>query len=241
MPTETNPPGWLELERTAEMPALQGRAAASGTDRLSTTDAWHIVPPLGDEQIGPTELTVPEYDRRGLERQVRTLEQPLRAQDARLAALQGELEQREAQLRGLEGQLSGLREELLQSRALLEQWQARAAGRPAQIPAPPDRPDEALPQRLLVRTEGASGIVQVLARRTTVGRTPDNDLRVEADFVSRHHAVLLLAGADTVLEDLHSTNGTFVNGEPVVRRTLREGDLVGFGKIQYRFVIKPPG
>jgi pSer/pThr/pTyr-binding forkhead associated (FHA) protein len=100
---------------------------------------------------------------------------------------------------------------------------------------------EASPQRLLVRTEGANGIVHVLGRRTTVGRTPDNDLRVEAGFVSRHHAALLLSGADTVVEDLHSTNGTFVNGEQIARRTLREGDVVAFGKIQYRFVIKPAG
>jgi uncharacterized coiled-coil protein SlyX len=239
MPTESNPPGWVELECTAEMPTLPGNAALSGPDRLSATDSWRIVPPLGDERIDPIEQTVPEYDRRGLEQQVHALEQQLGARDGRLAALENELGQRREQIHELEGQLAALREELLQSRAQLEQLQARDAARPAAPTATPSRADEMSAQRLLVRTEGASGIVHVLTRRTTVGRTPDNDLRVEADFVSRHHAVLLLAGSDTVLEDLHSTNGTYVNGEPIARRTLREGDLVGFGKIQYRFVIKP--
>jgi len=235
MPTEPNPPGRLDLECTAEMPTLPGNAAPGDADGLAATDSWRIVPPLGDERIGPTEHTIPEYDRRGLERHLAELTQQLAAREGRLVALESQLAQRDGQVRELEGQLAALREQLLHARAQVEKLQARDAGRPA-APAPPD---EALPQRLLVRTEGASGIVHVLSRRTTVGRTPDNDLRVEADFVSRHHAVLLLAGSDTVVEDLHSTNGTFVNGEPVVRRTLREGDLVGFGKLQYRYIIKP--
>jgi hypothetical protein len=238
MPTELNPPAGLELERTAEMPMLPGNAPLSVPDRLAATDSWHFVPPLGDELIGPTEQTVPEYDRRSLEQQLRALEQQLRRSDAHVAELESEVERRGQQIGALEGQLAALREELLQSQARLEELQTRDAGRAAS-PGLPLRPDEAPPQRLLVRTEGANGIVHVLSRRTTVGRTPDNDLRVEADFVSRHHAVLLLAGADTVLEDLHSTNGTYVNGEQIARRTLREGDLVGFGKILYRFVIKP--
>jgi cell division protein FtsB len=237
MPTELNPPPGLELESTAELPTLPGNAPLSIPDRLSATDAWRIVPPLGDGLIGPTDQTVPEYDRRSLEQQLHALEQQLKLSDGRIAALEAELERRGDQIKELEAELEVLREELLQSKAELEQLQARDAGRPA--PAAQHRAEEAPSRRLLVRTEGSNGIVHVLTRRTTVGRTPDNDLRVEADFVSRHHAVLLQAGADTVLEDLHSTNGTYVNGEQIVRRTLREGDVLGFGKILYRFVIKP--
>lgn len=223
------------------MPTLPGSAGLSAPDRLSATDAWRVVPPLGDEHITASERTIPEYDRRSLEQRVRSLEQQLISRDGRLAALARELERRDIQLRLLDGQLSELRAELLQSKALIEQLQAREAGRSGLTSAAPGRSLEALPQRLLVRTEGSNGIVQVLSRRTTVGRMADNDLRVEADYVSRHHAVLLLAGLDTVVEDLHSTNGTYVNGEHITRRTLREGDVVAFGKSQYRFVIKPAG
>jgi uncharacterized coiled-coil protein SlyX len=240
MSTEPNPPGGLELERTAEMPALPGNAALSAPDHLQATDSWRLEPAPGDEPVGPEELAVPEVDRSELEQRLRTLEQQLSTRDGWIAALESELEQREAQLRDLEAQLAGLNDQLLLSRALVEQLQARQAGLPEPAPAAAESPDQAPQQRLLVRTKGAKGIVHVLARRTTVGRTPDNDLRVDAEFVSRHHAVLLLAGSDTVLEDLNSTNGTFVNGALIARRTLREGDLVRFGKIQYRFVIKPP-
>jgi hypothetical protein len=235
MPTEPNTPGGLELESTAELPTLPGDAAQSGPNRLQDTDSWRIEPALGDERIGPHELTAPEFDRRSLEQQVGALERQLAARDGWITALEGELEQRELRLRELEGQISRLEEQRLQSRAL------PAAAPAATVPAAPVRPDQPPLQRLLVRTKGARGIVHVLDRRTTVGRTPDNDVRVEAEYVSRHHAVLLLAGSETVLEDLHSTNGTFVNGEQIARRTLREGDLVAFGKIMYRFVIKPAG
>jgi uncharacterized coiled-coil protein SlyX len=235
MPTDPKAPGRPDLECTAEMPTLPGPATPVGADGLASTDSWRILPPLGDERIGPTEQTIPEYDRGGLERQLAELTRRLAARDARLATLESQLAQRDGQLRDLEDQLAALREELLHARTQIEQLQAREA---APVAASAGS-EAAAPQRLLVRTSGESGIVHVLSRRTTVGRTPDNDLRVEADFVSRHHAVLLLAGSDTVVEDLHSTNGTFVNGELIARRTLREGDLVGFGKLQYRFVIKP--
>jgi len=95
--------------------------------------------------------------------------------------------------------------------------------------------------RLLVRTEGDSGIVHVLGRRTSIGRTADNDLRIEADFISRHHAVVLATTTGTVVEDLHSTNGVFVNGMRVARHRLVEGDLVTIGRTEFRYVTKPIG
>ena len=92
---------------------------------------------------------------------------------------------------------------------------------------------------LLVRTEGDSGIAHVLGRRTTVGRTPDNELRIDADFISRHHAVVLMGEGGTIVEDLDSTNGVFVNNVRVARRQLNAGDLVTFGKTTFRFLRKP--
>ena len=53
--------------------------------------------------------------------------------------------------------------------------------------------------RLLVRTEGETGIVQVLGRRTSIGRTADNDMRIEADYISRHHAVVLATTTGPVI------------------------------------------
>ncbi len=93
--------------------------------------------------------------------------------------------------------------------------------------------------RLLVRSEGDTGIVHLLRRTTTIGRTPDNDLCIDADFISRHHAVVLVAASGTVLEDLNSTNGVYVNGVRVSRQQLAEGDLVTIGKTGFRYILKP--
>jgi chromosome segregation ATPase len=94
--------------------------------------------------------------------------------------------------------------------------------------------------RLLVRSQEGREVVHVLGRKTTVGRTPDNDLQIDASFISRHHAVLLFHGAQTIIEDLNSTNGVFVNTHRVSRETLNDGDLVMIGKARFRFVIRPP-
>jgi len=103
------------------------------------------------------------------------------------------------------------------------------------------RPVDDAPVRMLVRTDGDAGIVHVLGRRTTVGRTPDNDLRINAEWISRHHAVVLLTSSGTVLEDLNSTNGVLVNGLRVARRQLDAGDIVTFGKSAFRYLVKSAG
>jgi len=103
------------------------------------------------------------------------------------------------------------------------------------------RPVDDAPVRMLVRTDGEAGIVHVLGRRTTIGRTPDNDLRINAEWISRHHAVVLLTSSGTVLEDLNSTNGVLVNGLRVARRQLDAGDIVTFGKSAFRYLVKSAG
>lgn len=96
------------------------------------------------------------------------------------------------------------------------------------------------PAHLLVPTNGESGTRYLLGKRTTIGRTADNDLRIDAQFISRRHAVALRAGVDTVIVDLRSTNGTFVNGQRVRRRRLKDGDLVTLGSTEFRFSVHEP-
>ena len=115
-----------------------------------------------------------------------------------------------------------------------------AAGDASGVHGPAQSPFDQV-VRLLVRTEGDSGIVQVLGRRTSIGRTADNDMRIDADYISRHHAVVLATTTGTVVEDLHSTNGVYVNGVRVTRQRLNEGDLVVIGRTEFRYVTKPAG
>jgi chromosome segregation ATPase len=92
--------------------------------------------------------------------------------------------------------------------------------------------------RLMIRTDGDTEVVHVLGRKTTVGRTPDNDLQIDAKFISRHHAVILAGPAHAIIEDLNSTNGVTVNNRRITRQPLKDGDNVVIGKTQFRFVVR---
>jgi hypothetical protein len=72
---------------------------------------------------------------------------------------------------------------------------------------------------------------EVLLRpgRYSIGRAADNDLQIKSRFVSRHHAQLVTSEQGTLLEDLDSTNGCFVNRERVTSRWLVQGDKVQIG------------
>src|ERR1700733_7334746 len=155
----------------------------------------------------------------------------------------------EAELRAQAQNIGELRAQLETGRAALEQREAlikrletataSSAAVLGNIQQNLEHLGDAEPTRMLVRTQGETGIVQLLGRRTAIGRTPDNDIRIDAEFISRHHAVVLLYGTKTVVEDLNSTNGTYVNAERVSRRSLKEGDIVTLGKSEFRFVIRP--
>jgi pSer/pThr/pTyr-binding forkhead associated (FHA) protein len=72
--------------------------------------------------------------------------------------------------------------------------------------------------------------------RTTVGRRSHNDLTIDNLAVSGEHCVLVRSGGDVYLEDLGSTNGTTVNGQPIKRHLLLGGDLIEIGKYHLRYV-----
>ena len=78
--------------------------------------------------------------------------------------------------------------------------------------------------------------VQLTKDRTTVGRRPYNDVVIDNLAVSGEHAVMLMHGADVVIEDLNSTNGTYVNGKAVKKQQLQNGDSIEIGKYKIRFV-----
>jgi FHA domain len=95
--------------------------------------------------------------------------------------------------------------------------------------------------RLLIHSDGGREVVHVLGRKTSIGRTPDNDLQIDGRHISRHHAVILAGPATTLIEDLNSTNGVQVNGQRVVRHVLQDGDQVTIGRTLYRYVVRRTG
>src|SRR5262245_781473 len=72
--------------------------------------------------------------------------------------------------------------------------------------------------------------------RYTVGRLPDNDVRIDNAAVSGHHGLIINILNDSFLEDLNSTNGTYVNGKLIKKHALTHGDVITVGHHHLRFV-----
>src|SRR5271166_297915 len=91
--------------------------------------------------------------------------------------------------------------------------------------------------RLMLSLDG-----QILAEynmnkeRYTIGRLPDDDIRIDNGAVSGHHSLIINILNDSFLEDLNSTNGTYVNGKLIKKHALQHGDVITAGHHQLRFV-----
>jgi pSer/pThr/pTyr-binding forkhead associated (FHA) protein len=72
--------------------------------------------------------------------------------------------------------------------------------------------------------------------RTTIGRKPHNDIQIDNLAVSGEHAVIVTILNDSFLEDLGSTNGTVVNGNPIKKHFLQNNDVVELGKYKLKFI-----
>ncbi len=179
----------------------------------------------GELQLGSLRSLQSELQRNG--DRVNELESDLRAAEDQIHRLEGELRQRSPV--GEQDQAS-----------LAKDWPASPAlsgglGAVVSAGAGSGATADGV-ARYFVLTDGDAEIVHVLGRRTTIGRGADNDLRIDTKFISRHHAVVIAGPAQTMLEDLRSTNGVMVNGRRVTRSPLRDGDVVHIGKTQFRYV-----
>jgi len=98
------------------------------------------------------------------------------------------------------------------------------------------------PPRIVIPV-GASGRLKHTLRRgtTRVGRRPDTDIRVDDPTVSGLHAQIIWIYDPPYVQDLGSTNGTFVNGVRVGRQTLRDGDVIRVGRQDLIFRWGAPG
>jgi pSer/pThr/pTyr-binding forkhead associated (FHA) protein len=72
--------------------------------------------------------------------------------------------------------------------------------------------------------------------RMTIGRRPSNDIQIDNLAISGEHAALVTILNDSFLEDLNSTNGTLVNGQPIKKHFLKNGDIVELGKYKLKYI-----
>ena len=90
--------------------------------------------------------------------------------------------------------------------------------------------------RLVILSEGLTGKAHELTvDKTTIGRVDDNTFAIPEGSVSSHHCEVLLRGADIVVRDLNSTNGTFINGHQVTGEApLKPGQILRLGQVEMR-------
>ena len=79
--------------------------------------------------------------------------------------------------------------------------------------------------------------VQITKDKTTLGRRPYNDIVIDNLAVSGEHAVLQMTGHDVFIEDLNSTNGTYINGKAVKKQLLAHNDTVEIGKYKIKYLV----
>jgi len=90
--------------------------------------------------------------------------------------------------------------------------------------------------RLILNLDGHTlAEYNMTKERYTVGRLPDNDVRIDNPAVSGHHSLIINILNDSFIEDLNSTNGTYVNGKLIKKHALQHGDKVTIGHHQIRF------
>jgi pSer/pThr/pTyr-binding forkhead associated (FHA) protein len=80
--------------------------------------------------------------------------------------------------------------------------------------------------------------VQITKDKTTLGRRPYNDIVIDNLAVSGEHAVLQMVGSDVFIEDLNSTNGTYINGKAVKKQLLAHNDTVEIGKYKIKYLVE---
>jgi pSer/pThr/pTyr-binding forkhead associated (FHA) protein len=89
--------------------------------------------------------------------------------------------------------------------------------------------------KLVILSQGLTGrTVELKVDKTTIGRVEDNTFPLTEPSVSSHHCEVLLRGADIVVRDLNSTNGTFINGEKVTESVMKPGQILRLGQIEMR-------
>jgi len=94
--------------------------------------------------------------------------------------------------------------------------------------------------KLVILSSGMTGRSHELkVDKTTIGRVDDNTFPIAESSVSSHHCEVLLRGSDVVVNDLNSTNGTFINGDKITgEAVLKPGQILRLGQIELRLDVE---
>lgn len=96
--------------------------------------------------------------------------------------------------------------------------------------------DDSTPRLMVSRHGALVSEIEITQPRIMIGRSPHNDVTIDSRFASRHHALLVCNGSSTLLMDLNSTNGTFVNSRRISNHVLRHDDVISLGNYRLKFM-----
>jgi diguanylate cyclase (GGDEF)-like protein len=124
--------------------------------------------------------------------------------------------------------------------AMQDEWEDKTVVATSLTPAAPVGGKRA---QLVVLAGANVGEMYNLTGTLVIGRGRDADIRIQGDGISRQHARIRVGADDVLVEDLGSTNGSFVNGERVDKRALQDGDKIQLGsatilKLTYQDTIE---
>ena len=153
----------------------------------------------------------------------------LAALRAELKRLSRDYEILQLQAAAREARLDELRRELTSTRLQLREQQQSHTFAATIVEAAP----QVGPQ--LIPIDQPGNPIALARDIVTIGRTTNSDICIRSSAVSRDHARLLVAPGNVTLVNVSSTNGCFVNDEPVMKQRLHDGDLVRIGDRSFRF------
>ena len=87
----------------------------------------------------------------------------------------------------------------------------------------------------LIEGPGAPKKYMLVQECTTIGRSPESDIQVRSNMVSRKHISLYKENSELVCLDLMSHNGIFLNGVRIHSATLRDGDMIQIGDVIFLY------
>jgi hypothetical protein len=167
---------------------------------------------------------------------VAELEAANRELQSSLERTRGALDEREFLIRRLERSETSNANALGRLQNKIERLGAASGGAAAGVELPPAEG----PARL-IRIDAGHAETYVLQRRNQVGRAPGSEVHIDTSSVSRLHALIVTAPGGAIIEDVKSTNGTFVNGRRIQRQLLRDGDLITIGEAHFQYVAERLG
>ncbi len=92
-----------------------------------------------------------------------------------------------------------------------------------------------MPKLHILSPNSIATTIELTDKLITIGRTAENAIRIQDTNVSSRHGILVRDGDDYQLHDFKSTNGTFVNGEPIMAVKLKDGASIRFGSVELRY------